>query len=88
MFTAAFLAEDRDHWVELFAGTEACVTAVLAPEEVVVHPPIVARGTLLELDGVWQAAPAPRFSRTPPATPSAPAAPGSSTASVRQDWLE
>jgi alpha-methylacyl-CoA racemase len=69
-FTAAFASRDRDDWVASFEGTDACVTPVLEPGEVADHPHLAARGSLVEVDGVLQAAPAPRFSRTaadPPA---------------------
>lgn len=60
-----FATRTRDEWVEHFAGTDACVTPVLSFAEVVDHPHIAARGTVIERNGVIQAAPAPRFSRTP-----------------------
>lgn len=65
-FTRSFAAADRAHWVTVFDGTNACVTPVLTAQEAARHPHLVARGTLIEVDGVVQAAPAPRFSRTPP----------------------
>jgi alpha-methylacyl-CoA racemase len=68
IFAAAFARQPRDHWDALFDGTDACVTPVLAPEEAARHPHIAARATLVEIDGVVQAAPAPRFSRTPGGT--------------------
>ena len=43
--------------------------------------------TLVELDGVVQPAPAPRFSRTPPGTPSRAPLPGEDTDAVVADWL-
>ncbi|MET8948265.1 CaiB/BaiF CoA-transferase family protein [Streptomyces sp. NPDC004542] len=84
--TEAFLTRPRDEWAEVFAGTDACVTAVLAPDEVPLDPHLCARGTLTEIDGVLQAAPAPRFSRTLPRTPSAPPQPGHDTDAVLADW--
>jgi alpha-methylacyl-CoA racemase len=68
IFAAAFARQPRDHWDALFDGTDACVTPVLTPEEAARHPHIAARATLVEIDGVVQAAPAPRFSRTPGGT--------------------
>jgi alpha-methylacyl-CoA racemase len=41
---------------------------------------------LIELGGVTQAAPAPRFSRTPATTPTPPPAPGADTDAVLADW--
>ncbi len=57
---AAFATRGRDEWAEAFAGTDACVTPVLEPGEAAAHPHLAARGTLVEVDGVLQAAPAPR----------------------------
>ncbi|WP_219412794.1 CaiB/BaiF CoA transferase family protein [Pseudonocardia nigra] len=68
-FTEAFAGRTRDKWAEVFAGTDACVTPVLALDEVAAHPHIAARDTVVEVDGVAQAAPAPRFSRTAPKLP-------------------
>jgi alpha-methylacyl-CoA racemase len=60
-----FASRDRAHWVELFAGSDACVAPVLSLEEAMEHPHLMARGTYVEHAGLRQAAPAPRFSRTP-----------------------
>ncbi len=67
--TEIFLTRTRDEWAERFAGTDACVTPVLTFAEAAAHPHLAARSTLVEIDGVVQPAPAPRFSRTPAATP-------------------
>ncbi len=56
----------RDEWAAVFAGTDACVTPVLAAGEAPGHPQIADRGTLRRRDGVLEAAPAPRFSRSEP----------------------
>ncbi|UGQ12786.1 CoA transferase [Yinghuangia sp. ASG 101] len=84
--TERFASRTRDEWAAHFAGTDACVTPVLTFAEAGAHPHIAARGTLVEVDGVLQAAPAPRFSRTPSATPTPPGEPGADTASVLRDW--
>jgi alpha-methylacyl-CoA racemase len=55
----------RDEWVEISAGRDACVTPILSFAEAIAHPQVTARETLIEVDGVTQPAPAPRFSRTP-----------------------
>jgi alpha-methylacyl-CoA racemase len=60
----AFASRDRDEWAEQFGHIDACVTPVLAPGEVPSHPHIRARSTVRDIDGVVQAAPAPRFSRS------------------------
>jgi hypothetical protein len=53
-------------WAAQFAGTDACVTPVLSCAEGAADPHLTARHTLIEADGVVQAASAPRFSRRPP----------------------
>ncbi|HRO10866.1 MAG TPA: CaiB/BaiF CoA-transferase family protein [Amaricoccus sp.] len=72
---ALFATRPRDHWVALFAGSDACVTPVLSLEESFADPHLRARGTYAEAGGFPQAAPAPRFSRTPPPPPGPPDAP-------------
>ena len=71
-FARVFASQDRDHWDALFAGTDACVAPVLTAEEAPLHPHNVARQTWVEHEGLVQAAPAPRFSRTPSTLRSAP----------------
>ncbi|WP_214105209.1 CaiB/BaiF CoA transferase family protein [Acrocarpospora catenulata] len=68
-FAAAFASRTREEWAARFAGTDACVTPVLTYAEAADHPHLAARATYVEVDGVVQAAPAPRFSRTPNAPP-------------------
>ncbi|WP_406485960.1 CaiB/BaiF CoA transferase family protein [Streptomyces phaeochromogenes] len=85
-FTELFVSRSRDEWVTRFAGTDACVTPVLTFAEAGAHPHLVARRTLTETDGILQAAPAPRFSRTPSGRPSAPGEPGADTETVLRDW--
>ncbi|HEU0088503.1 MAG TPA: CaiB/BaiF CoA-transferase family protein [Pseudonocardiaceae bacterium] len=85
-FTAVFASRTRDEWAAAFESTDACVTPVLAFAEVPAHPHIAARGTLVELGGVLQPAPAPRFSRTPPDLPTPPREPDTDTAAVLADW--
>lgn len=62
-----FLQEDQAHWVELFDGSDACVAPVLTLAEAADHPHMSARNAYVMHEGVKQAAPAPRFSRTPAA---------------------
>ena len=78
-----FLTRTGDEWAALFEGRPACVTPVLHLGEAAAHPHLAARGSVVEVDGVTQPAPAPRFSRTPGELSSpAPA----STADVLADW--
>lgn len=85
-FTAVFVTRTRDEWAEIFARTDACVTPVLSFPEVAAHQHMASRGTVVTIDGVEQAAPAPRFSRTPTATPAPPPVPGADTEAVLADW--
>jgi alpha-methylacyl-CoA racemase len=85
-FTDAFASRSRDEWVALFEGTDACVAPVLSFAEVPGHPHIAARGTIVTVGGVPQAAPAPRFSRTAPDLPTPPPQPGADTAAILADW--
>ncbi|ACL58545.1 CaiB/BaiF CoA transferase family protein [Methylobacterium nodulans] len=62
-----FLTRTRAEWCRLLEGSDACVAPVLSLSEARHHPHLAARGTYLEVDGVMQPAPAPRFSRTPAA---------------------
>jgi alpha-methylacyl-CoA racemase len=73
LFTEKFLSKTRDEWAAIFDGTDACVSPVLTFGEAPANPHIAARGSLIELDGVTQHAPAPRFSRTPAGPPAPPA---------------
>ena len=59
----------RDEWCAAFEGTESCFAPVLTLDEAPQHPHLQARGTYVEIDGITQPAPAPRFSRTVPPTP-------------------
>jgi alpha-methylacyl-CoA racemase len=81
-----FRTRTRDQWCELLAGTDACVAPVLGLGEAPAHPHNRARSTFIEVGGVTQPAPAPRFSRTPPGPPSPPAPPGAHTDQALADW--
>jgi alpha-methylacyl-CoA racemase len=85
-FTTAFAGRSRDEWAAVFAGRDACVTPVLSFAEAPGHPHLAQRETIIEIDGVRQAAPAPRFSRTAPSVPASPARPGADTDAVFRDW--
>lgn len=65
LFARCFATKTRDEWAAIFAGTDACVTPVLTWREAAESAHLRARGTLVTAYGVDQAAPAPRFSRTP-----------------------
>jgi alpha-methylacyl-CoA racemase len=71
----------------VFAGTDACVAPVLSLTEAAAHPQIAARRTLIEVDGVRQPAPAPRFSGHPQTMPRPATPPGGGLETVLRDWL-
>lgn len=76
---AAFKMKNRAVWCDLFEGSDACVAPVLSLSEAPYHPHNVGRGNFVEIDGLMQPAPAPRFSRTVPGVPTAPESAGAST---------
>ena len=80
--TELFLGKTRGEWLALLEQTDACVSAVLDLSEVGAHPHHQARGALINVAGIDQPAPAPRFSRTPASMPTAPKAVGSDTDTV------
>jgi alpha-methylacyl-CoA racemase len=82
-----FATRTRDEWTEEFADSDACVAPVLGLGEATRHPHLVARGTFVELGGVVQPAPAPRFSGTPGALDRLPPAAGQHTDEVLAEWL-
>jgi alpha-methylacyl-CoA racemase len=59
-----FRSRTRDEWCEIMEGTDVCFAPVLSLTEAPQHPHNVERGTFVEVAGVTQPAPAPRFSRT------------------------
>src|SRR5215470_2827109 len=85
-FAAVFATRNRDEWVATFAGTDACVAPVLSLAEAPQHPYNTERGAFVEVGGVVQPAPAPRFDRTPAGTPTPPAKPGEHTDAALADW--
>ena len=64
-FAAAFKSKTRDEWCRDMEGTDVCFAPVLSLAEAPQHAHNRARGAFIELDGVTQPAPAPRYSRTP-----------------------
>jgi alpha-methylacyl-CoA racemase len=85
-FAAVFATRSRDGWCQLLEGTDVCFAPVLDMGEAPQHPHNVARGTFVEVGGVTQPAPAPRFSRTAPEIGSTPALPGQHGRAVLGDW--
>ena len=79
---AVIKQKTRDAWCTVLGGTDACVAPVLSMSEAPHHPHNQARGTFIEVAGVSQAAPVPRFSRSCPSVPQAPSPAGSDTRDV------
>jgi alpha-methylacyl-CoA racemase len=73
---ACFRTRTREAWCALLEGTDACFAPVLSMDEAPHHPHNRARNTFLELEGVAQPGPAPRFAGTPLGPPSPPEPPG------------
>jgi alpha-methylacyl-CoA racemase len=85
-FAAVLRTRTRDDWVAHFAGLDACVAAVLTPVEAPDHPHHRAREAFLEVAGVPQPAPAPRFSRSTLPAPRPPEHPGAATVDALAAW--
>jgi alpha-methylacyl-CoA racemase len=81
-----FLTKSRDEWCAIMEGTDVCFAPVLSIFEAPEHPHNKARNSFLEIDGVMQQAPAPRFSRTPPEISHGARIPGQDTNSVLSDF--
>ena len=82
LFAERFKTRARDEWAAHFEGTDACVAPVLSMSEAKSHHHNTARRTFIEVDGVSQPAPAPRFAGTPAAVDSGPASPGADTLEI------
>jgi len=83
---AAVKTRTRDEWTALMEGTDVCFAPVLNMGEAPAHPHNAARQTFIELAGLTQPAPAPRFSRTPSAIQGPAAKVGADTEAVLADW--
>jgi len=62
---AVIAGKTRDEWCEIMEGTDICFAPVLSLAEAPLHPHNRDRETFIEVEGVVQPAPAPRFSATP-----------------------
>jgi alpha-methylacyl-CoA racemase len=83
---ARFKSRTREEWCRRLEGSDACFAPVLTLEEAPLHPHNVARGTFVEIDGIVQPGPAPRFSRTPAAKPTPPEIPGARGIASLAQW--
>jgi alpha-methylacyl-CoA racemase len=85
-FAAVFATKTRQEWTDIFAGTDGCGAPVLSPWEAADHPHNIERGTFVEVDGVVQPGPAPRFSRTPGAVQRPAPVAGQDTDEALKAW--
>jgi alpha-methylacyl-CoA racemase len=85
-FAALFARRPRDEWCLLLERTDVCFAPVLDMGEAPDHPHHRVRGSFVDIDGVTQPAPAPRFSRSAPEVSAPPAAPGQHSAAILADW--
>ncbi|CAN5224624.1 CaiB/BaiF CoA-transferase family protein [soil metagenome] len=85
-FAALFKTRTRADWCALLEGTDACFAPVLSAAEAVEHPHNKARGAFVDVAGVTQPAPAPRFSRTHADVPTPAARAGQHTRRALADW--
>ncbi len=81
-----FLTKTRDEWCAIMEATDICFAPVLSMTEAPKHKHNVDRQTFVEIEGVIQPAPAPRFSATPGAIQRRPAGLGEHTDEVLKDW--
>ncbi|MBP2367635.1 CaiB/BaiF CoA transferase family protein [Pseudonocardia parietis] len=82
VLAGTFASRTQAEWTAVFEGTDACVAPVVGLREAAAHPHVAARGSVVEVDGVLQPGPAPRFSAHPMVTPTAPPGPGCDTGDV------
>ena len=85
VLAAKFRTRTREAWCKLLEGTDACFAPVLSMAEAPQHPHFKARDAFIDIDGVTQPAPAPRFSRSVPDKPTGPEAPNAQRALA--EWL-
>jgi alpha-methylacyl-CoA racemase len=85
-FAALFRTRTRDAWCEILEGSDACFAPVLTMAEARVHPHARARDSFIDVAGVSQPRPAPRFSRTDSGVSRPPSAGGSHTDEVLGEW--
>jgi alpha-methylacyl-CoA racemase len=83
---AIFKTKTREQWTELMEQKEICYAPVLRMREAVHHPQNVHRGSFIEVAGVTQPGPAPKFARAPCTLPHDPAYAGEHTTAGLADW--
>jgi alpha-methylacyl-CoA racemase len=86
VIAAALMSRTRNEWADRFVDSDACLTPVLSFAEATEHPHARARQSFVEIDGVVQPAPAPRFGGASPTAPLSPDRPLSTIAEVLDTW--
>jgi alpha-methylacyl-CoA racemase len=85
-FAEIFRTQTRDEWCRVFADSDACFAPVLTFAEAQSHPHHLARGSYVEVGGIGQPAPAPRFSLTPAQVRRGPPERGALGHQALTDW--
>lgn len=85
-FADLFKRKTRAEWCEIMEGTDICFAPVLTFKEASEHPHAKARGSFVEVDGITQPGPAPKFSRTPSSIKGGPPDFGAQTEQALKDW--
>jgi len=83
---SVFREKTRDQWCSIMEGTDVCFAPVLGLSEVHLHPHNTVRETIIEIDGVRQPAPAPRFSRSRLSIPETGSRAGADSDLILSDW--
>mgnify|MGYP001819463819 CR=1 FL=1 len=86
ILATVFGSKTRDEWSEILSGVDACATPVLTLSEAADHEHGTVRGTYVDIGGIRQPGPAPRFSRTASEARAAPPDPDGSARSIMLDW--
>jgi len=81
-----FKSKTRDEWCSIMEATDVCFAPVLTMSEAAAHPHNVERNMIIDVAGIKQPGPAPRFSRTVPEVASAPAHPGQHSREILESW--
>ncbi|MET0985522.1 MAG: CoA transferase, partial [Steroidobacteraceae bacterium] len=81
-----FLSKPRQHWCDVMEGSNVCFAPVLKFSEAPRHPHNVARAAFVNVSGVVQPAPVPKFSATPAQVQGPPPKPGEHSAAILADW--
>jgi alpha-methylacyl-CoA racemase len=85
-FAMLFKQKNRDEWCQIMEGTDICFAPVLSFREASAHPHNKARKSFMDVDGIVQPGPAPRFDRTPSSVKGGPPEFGAQTEQALQAW--